>query len=360
MIDYVICAAGAGERMKTINPSIAKPKLVLRGRNFLNWSLQSLDFFPGDRVHLLVQRGVLGEVDIATFKKNYPGTDFFLYELSKVTGGQLETALLSKAGWRVGQPLVIFNSDTYFRSRNLLAQIHDSNAEGIIPCSKEMGDSWSFCKTGSRDDLAVSEVTEKKRISDWCSVGYYFFRNSQLFLNYVDRYLKGNVSAESYVAPIYNLYLNDGLTIEINSVDLFKPMGSLDQLQQYWGASLAEMRQENPRGKIVIDLDDTLTVDSSSANYSEKHPRKDVIEKVRKMKELGYEIVIFTARRMRTFGGDETKVMASIAHETIEWLRKHNVPFDGLKFGKPHAENAWYVDDKALRPAEFLALSESE
>jgi len=36
------------------------------------------------------------------------------------------------------------------------------------------------------------------------------------------------------------------------------------------------------------------------------------------------------------------------------------VPFDGLRFGKPFAENGFYVDDRAIRPDEFLKLTEEE
>ena len=40
-----------------------------------------------------------------------------------------------------------------------------------------------------------------------------------------------------------------------------------------------------------------------------------------------------------------------------EWLNKHNVPYDEIIVGKPWCgENGFYIDDKALRPDEFLTL----
>ncbi|OHE73580.1 MAG: hypothetical protein A2Y14_02955 [Verrucomicrobia bacterium GWF2_51_19] len=119
------------------------------------------------------------------------------------------------------------------------------------------------------------------------------------------------------------------------------------------------MQQQNsPKKTLVIDLDNTITIDDARP-YSEKLPNTAVIEKMRLYKEKGYNIVIYTARRMRTFNNDEASIVANIADVTLQWLRKHNVPFDGLKFGKPYAENAFYVDDRCIRPNEFLELSEA-
>jgi len=81
-------------------------------------------------------------------------------------------------------------------------------------------------------------------------------------------------------------------------------------------------------------------------------PNNEVIRAMRKAKELGYEIVLFTARRMATHDGDINKVIEDVANLTVQWLKDHNVPYDRLEFGKPNA--VYYIDDKALRPAEFV------
>lgn len=111
---------------------------------------------------------------------------------------------------------------------------------------------------------------------------------------------------------------------------------------------------------IVMDFDNTITKEDSTVPYESKTPNLPVIEKIREYKELGFEIIIHTARRMRTHQNDEAKVLADIGVKSIQWLQEHNVPFDGIKFGKPYGENGFYVDDKTIRPSEFLKLSQEE
>ncbi|MHA8080637.1 capsular biosynthesis protein [Aquirufa regiilacus] len=113
--------------------------------------------------------------------------------------------------------------------------------------------------------------------------------------------------------------------------------------------------------KIIMDVDDTITYHNSSSNYEEKSPRYDVIKKMVEYKELGYEIILFSARNMKTFNGDLSKINFHTLPILTSWLQKHNVPYDGIIMGKPWCgEDGFYVDDKSIRPKEFLELSEEE
>ena len=113
--------------------------------------------------------------------------------------------------------------------------------------------------------------------------------------------------------------------------------------------------------KIIIDIDNTLTINNSSLNYKTKLPRLDVIERISIYRELGYEIILHTARNMKTYGGDISKINKNTLPIIIEWLEKHNVEYDGLIVGKPWCgEGGFYVDDRAIRPEEFTSLTESQ
>lgn len=111
---------------------------------------------------------------------------------------------------------------------------------------------------------------------------------------------------------------------------------------------------------IVIDLDGTLTIESD-APYNEKIPNRQVIEVCRKYHDIGYKIVIYTARNMRTHKGDIETILADTYPIIIEWLKKNNVPYDEVVVGKPWCgEDGFYVDDKAIRPNEFVSSSVEE
>jgi len=109
--------------------------------------------------------------------------------------------------------------------------------------------------------------------------------------------------------------------------------------------------------QIVIDLDNTITKHDDST-YSEKPPNTEVIEMLRTYRNSGFSIVISTARNMRTYDGNEGKIIAHTVPVIIAWLAKHDVPYDEIRVGKPWCgTEGFYVDDKAIRPQEFVSLS---
>jgi len=110
--------------------------------------------------------------------------------------------------------------------------------------------------------------------------------------------------------------------------------------------------------RLVFDLDGVLTIDDPSRSYADREPNLAVIEKLRDYKTQGFEIVICSARNMRTFGGQVGKINANTLPVMIDWLRRHQVPFDEIHVGKPWCgDEGFYVDDRAVRPSEFVALS---
>jgi capsule biosynthesis phosphatase len=110
---------------------------------------------------------------------------------------------------------------------------------------------------------------------------------------------------------------------------------------------------------LVIDIDHTICIPNDSqtdtyAKYGRAKPISEMILAIEKAKSLGYRIVLFTARRMATHDSDINRVIEDVGQITTDWLRKHNVLYDELRFGKPNA--VYYVDDKALLPNQFIDL----
>lgn len=109
---------------------------------------------------------------------------------------------------------------------------------------------------------------------------------------------------------------------------------------------------------IVMDLDGTLTIERPGTDYADVEPNIPVVEQVRRYKEAGFSIAIYTARNMRTHSNSVGRINAVTLPVIIEWLTRHEVPYDEIHVGKPWPEHdGFYVDDRAIRPDEFLALS---
>ncbi|MFP2769116.1 HAD-IIIC family phosphatase [Oceanisphaera sp. KMM 10153] len=112
--------------------------------------------------------------------------------------------------------------------------------------------------------------------------------------------------------------------------------------------------------KLIVDLDGTLT-QANTSDYKNVRPREDVIEQLRRYKAQGFEIVIATARNMRTYEGNVGKINIHTLPIITEWLEKHSVPYDEILVGKPWCgHEGFYVDDRSVRPSEFSAMTLEE
>jgi len=113
---------------------------------------------------------------------------------------------------------------------------------------------------------------------------------------------------------------------------------------------------------IVMDVDGTLA-DRRRADqsYAEVSVMPSVVQKLRSLKQQGYWIILYTSRSMRTHGGNIGRIMRHTAPVLIEWLARHEIPYDELHFGKPWCgHDGFYVDDRAIRPREFVTLNFEE
>lgn len=111
---------------------------------------------------------------------------------------------------------------------------------------------------------------------------------------------------------------------------------------------------------IIIDLDGTLTEDIE-ANYIDKPARMNIIKKLQEYRAMGFHITISTSRGMRSYEGDIGKININILPSILEWLNKHEVPYDSVVVGKPWCGfDGFYIDDKAIRPSEFASMSYQE
>lgn len=115
-------------------------------------------------------------------------------------------------------------------------------------------------------------------------------------------------------------------------------------------------------GTLVVDIDGTLCdVKSPSQSYAELAPKQAIIDRLGEYQAKGYRILLFTSRNMKTYNNNLGLINKHTAPVLLEWLAKWNVPYDEILFGKPWPRNkGFYIDDRAVRPDEFLRMGEEE
>lgn len=235
-ISVIITMAGLGSRFKKAGYQCPKYMIEVRGKSLFEWSMESLaDFRP----HVMQTIFIVREDDhardfIHARCQELNIAPIHIIELDHVTDGQASTAMQAIPVCDMSLPILIYNIDTYIEP--FAMKFSDIIGDGHIPCFRAEGEHWSFVRL-DRLGRAI-EVREKKRISDNCSLGAYYFSSAQLFESLYNEYysehgLENN--GERYIAPIYNLMIKKGMEVSISLIDESKVhvLGTPEELMAF-------------------------------------------------------------------------------------------------------------------------------
>lgn len=215
----VITMAGRGSRFQKAGFTQPKYEIVVNGHSLFYWSLHSLqNFIDG---HTQVIFVCLAEHQAGPYIASQCAllgiAHYQVVEIDDVTDGQATSAYLTRDLWtHPDNALLIYNIDTYVEPQALHPQQIRSGADGWIPCFQVPGAHWSFVKLDA--DGWACEVAEKDRISDYASIGLYWFARASSFVDAYDRHFSDPanlVAGERYIAPLYRQLIENGARIAI-------------------------------------------------------------------------------------------------------------------------------------------------
>jgi len=214
----IIPMAGASSRFTKAGFTVPKWRLPLGSRPLLDWSILSFEsvFQTEGFVFIYLDNGGAG--DFLRERVEALGIRSAAYVgLPEVTRGQAETVEvgLERAGVGAAEPITIFNIDTI---RPGFSVERSSDTDGWLECFIGEGDHWSFVKPDPERTGRAIQVTEKIRVSEYCSTGMYYFKSAALFHDYYVRELAKPQSKELFVAPLYQRMIEDGLRVDFGVV----------------------------------------------------------------------------------------------------------------------------------------------
>lgn len=107
---------------------------------------------------------------------------------------------------------------------------------------------------------------------------------------------------------------------------------------------------------LVVDVDGTLCpLKPDGVAYGDLPADPAMKARLAELAAAGWHIVIFSARGMRTHNGDATAINAHVLPPLIAWLDRHEIVYHEIRMAKPWpGHDGFYVDDRAVRPREFL------
>ncbi|CAM3694401.1 glycosyltransferase family 2 protein [Cohnella lubricantis] len=221
MLNIVITMGGIGSRFQKAGYTQPKYKIETKGRTLFEWSLISLESFRKlvPTYIFIVKSSDQSSTFITESCHTLGLSNIHIIEIEELTDGQATTALFGESVWDPSLPLLIFNIDTHIEPEYLLPET--IQGEGWIPCFQAPGESWSFVKLDAEQNAV--EVREKKRVSDFASVGIYWFSSAQSYSNVYKKYYSSSAreeKGEKYVAPLYNQLIAEGKRVTIVDIPL--------------------------------------------------------------------------------------------------------------------------------------------
>ena len=129
--------------------------------------------------------------------------------------------MLAKEFINNDQPLLTANSDQFvdWNSNEFLYSMQASGVDGGILTFESVHPKWSFAKLN--DDGFVSEVAEKKPISNKATVGIYYWSKGSDYVKYAEQMIRRDVRVnnEFYVCPVFNQAIEDKKKIKTFDIE---------------------------------------------------------------------------------------------------------------------------------------------
>ena len=207
-LNVLIPMAGAGSRFEKAGYTFPKPLIEVRNKPMIQVVVENLNL---DANFIYVVQKSHREKYNLDILLNLITPNCKIVEVDGITEGAACTALLAKELINNEQPLFFANSDQFvvWDSNEFMYKMNETNADGGIVTFKATHPKWSFAKIGH--DGFITEVAEKKPISNDATVGFYYWKHGSDFVKYAEKMIQDEirVNNEFYVCPVFNQAISD-------------------------------------------------------------------------------------------------------------------------------------------------------
>ena len=231
-LNILIPMAGAGSRFEKAGYTFPKPLIEVKGKPMIQVVVENLNI-KANYIYV-VQKLHREKYNLdALLSLITPGCK--IVETEGMTEGAACTALLAKEHINSDAPLFFANSDQFVEwdSNEFMYKMNETDADGGIVSFTATHPKWSFAKVDEQG--LVTEVAEKKPISNIATVGYYYWKHGSDFVKYAEQMINKNVRVnnEFYVCPVFNEAIEDGKQIRTFNVKGMWGLGTPEDLDYY-------------------------------------------------------------------------------------------------------------------------------
>ncbi len=231
-LNVLIPMAGAGSRFTQAGYTFPKPLIEVRGKPMIQVVVENLNIEAN--YIFLVQKEHYDKYNLK-YLLNLIAPDCKIVQVDGITEGAACTTLLAKEHIDNDAPLVMANSDQFveWNSNECMYAFSADSIDGGILTFKATHPKWSYAKLDEHG--FVSEVAEKKVISDQATVGIYYWRHGSDYVKYAEQMIAKNIRTnnEFYVCPVFNEAVDDGKKIRVKNIEKMWGIGTPEDLNYF-------------------------------------------------------------------------------------------------------------------------------
>jgi HAD superfamily hydrolase (TIGR01509 family) len=231
-LNILIPMAGAGSRFEKAGYSFPKPLIEVNNKPMIQTVVENLNL--EGKYTYIVQQNHREKYNLDVLL-NIISQNANIVNVNGITDGAACTTLLAKDIINNDNPLVIANSDQYVEwdTSEFMYKMQEQDVDAGILCFNSTHPKWSFVKVN--EDGFVTEVAEKKPISDIATVGIYYWKRGSDYVKYAEQMIAKNkrYNNEFYVCPVFNEAINDGKKIKTFMIEKMWGIGTPEDLNYF-------------------------------------------------------------------------------------------------------------------------------
>ena len=231
-LNVLIPMAGAGSRFSAAGYTFPKPLIEVRGKPMIQVVVENLNIEAN--YIFLVQKEHYETYNLK-YLLNLIAPNCKIVQVDGLTDGAACTTLLAKDYIDNDAPLVMANSDQFveWNSNECMYAFSADSIDGGILTFTATHPKWSYAKLD--ENGFVSEVAEKKVISDEATVGIYYWRHGSDYVKYAEQMIEKNIrtNGEFYTCPVFNEAIGDGKKIRVKNIEQMWGIGTPEDLNYF-------------------------------------------------------------------------------------------------------------------------------
>lgn len=265
----VVPLVGKGSRFAELGYSMPKPLILIDDKTIIEHSMASFIIPESCQLIFIVRTEHINNYHIDAFLKQKFGNNTVIVSVDGDTRGSVESVLKAKEFINDELPLAIWCSDVFFGDGKTIPNNEKINDTlNYVYTTKANSPAYSYVKIDSNNYL--TEVVEKKVISDNANLGYYAFESGKLFVKYANEMINSDYKSngEFFLAPLYNLIIRDNIKVSYKEFERSHFFGTPKEMQFYKECVLN-----------VFDNTKTIAISCDHSGYDLKESLKTILQK---------------------------------------------------------------------------------